>query len=107
VVRFLKKVLEEHGYDLTATSSGKDALANIKERLPDLLILDLNMPAPDGFEILKKERATFPYLRILVISGYMEGALLQAAKLLGAVATLQKPLEADRLLSTVRGVLGR
>jgi CheY-like chemotaxis protein len=107
VVRYLKKALEENGYTVTATTSGKRALAFIQERMPDLLILDLNMPEPDGFDILKAERSKFPYLRILVISGYLHGALLEAARIFGATATLEKPIKAEALVGKVREVLGR
>jgi len=48
------------------------------------------MSEPDGFDFLKTGRSKFPYLRILVISRYLRGALLEAAKLLGATATLEK-----------------
>jgi CheY-like chemotaxis protein len=107
VVRYLKKALEQAGYDVTATTSGKQALAIIKAHMPDLLILDLQMPEPDGFDLLKAERSKFPYLRILVISGYLHGALLEAAKIFGAIATLEKPVTAEALVGKVREVLGR
>ena len=107
VVRYLKKSLEKNGYSVTATTSGNQALAYIEERIPDLLILDLNMPAPDGFDVLKSKRSRFPYLRILVISGYLNGALLEAARIFGAIATLEKPVTAKALVGKVREVLGR
>jgi DNA-binding response OmpR family regulator len=107
VVRYLKRGLEESGYAVTATTSGKQALAVIQERMPDLLILDLNMPEPDGFDLLKTERSKFPYLRILVISGYLRGALLEAARIFGAVATLEKPVTPEALVAKVREVLRR
>ena len=106
VLRYMKNVLEKSGYAVTATTSGKRALAIIQERIPDLLILDLNMPEPDGFDVLKAERSKFPYLRILAVSGYLHGALLEAAELLGAAATLEKPVTADVLAAKVRDVLG-
>src|SRR5579863_6544486 len=84
VLRYLKTALEHGGYSVTATTSGKQALAGIETSVPDLLILDLNMPAPDGFDLLKAFRSKFPYLRVMVISGYMKGALLEAAGILGA-----------------------
>jgi CheY-like chemotaxis protein len=107
VIRFVKTALERNGYRVTTTTSGKEALGLIWQHVPDLLILDLNMPEPDGFELLKAERASFPYLRILVISGYLHGALLKAAKLLGAHATLQKPFTTEALMVQVRAVLDR
>ena len=106
VLRYMRNVLEKSGYAVTATTSGKRALAIIQERIPDLLILDLNMPEPDGFDVLKAERSKFPYLRILAVSGYLHGALLEAAELLGAAATLEKPVTADVLAAKVRDVLG-
>ena len=107
IVRYLKKALTEGGYAVTATTSSKQALALTQEGPPDLLILDLNMPEPDGFELLKIERAKFPYMRILAISGYSQGALLEAAGILGAVATLRKPVTAEELVAKVREVIGR
>jgi len=71
------------------------------------VLADLNMPEPDGFDLLRMEHAKFPYLRIIVISGYLEGALLEAAKIFGAVATLQKPVSPADLVAKVREVLAR
>jgi CheY-like chemotaxis protein len=105
VVRYLKLALEQAGYPVTAVTTGRQALDSLKEPLPDLLILDLNMPEPDGFDLLKKVRAQFPYLRIIVISGYLEGALLKAATLLGAAASLEKPVKAEVLVAKIQEVL--
>jgi len=107
VLRFLSTTLERNGYAVTATTSGTKSLALIKQHPPDLLILDLNMPEPDGFDILRIERSQFPYLRILVISGYLEGRLLEASKFVGAIATLEKPITPEALASKVREILGR
>ena len=109
VVGYLKNALEENGYAVTAATSGKQALAYIEERIPDLLILDLDlkMPAPDVFDVLRSAHSRFPYLRILVISGYLHGALLEAARIFGAIATLEKPVTAQVLVGKVLQVLGR
>jgi DNA-binding NarL/FixJ family response regulator len=72
----------------------------------DLLVLDLSMPEPDGFEMLKVLRATKPDLKILVISGFIQGILLRAAQLVGATATLNKTDAPELLLPTVRDLLG-
>ena len=106
VVRFLKQALEEGGYSVAATTSSRQALALIRARAPDLLILDLNMPEPNGFDLLRIERAQLPYLRILVISGYLRGEQLEAARFLGAFGTLEKPFTAEGLVSKVREIIG-
>jgi DNA-binding response OmpR family regulator len=107
VVRYLKNALIEAGYAVTATISGRDALKIMEDTMPDLLIVDLNMPEPNGFDFLRTGRAKYPYMRILVISGYLGGALLEAAKILGAFETLQKPISSEALVAKVREVLGR
>jgi two-component system, NtrC family, response regulator GlrR len=107
VLRYLTIALEEAGYAVTATTSGEAAIAYIQARRPDLLILDLNMPKPDGFELLRVEHERLPDLRILVISGYLHGGLLEAARLFGAAAILEKPVTAEALVAKVRQVLGR
>ena len=106
VVRFLKTVLEEAGFEVSATTSSKQILAQLERRLPDVLILDLNMPEPDGFDLLKTVRSAYPYLRMIVISGFLKGSVLEAARFVGAVATMEKPIEGDALVQKVRDVLG-
>ena len=107
VVKYLRNSLVEGGYTVKSTPSGQHALNLIAKHMPDLLVLDLNMSEPDGFDLLVAKRSRFPYLRILVISGYLHGALLKAAKALGAIETLEKPVEAEVLVAKVREVLGR
>jgi CheY-like chemotaxis protein len=107
VIAVMKSALARGGYDVKTATSGRRALELLEtEPLPDLLILDLNMPEPDGFELLRRERAKYPDLRILVISGYLQGTMLEAAKVFGAVATLQKPFSPQVLVLKVREILG-
>ena len=76
---------------MVSTNSGASALDILKTAAPiDLMVLDLSMPKPDGFEVLKAVRSKWPGLRILVISGWMDGALLKSAKILGATFALGK-----------------
>jgi len=107
VLKFLSTTLEENGYAVTTTTAGKEALAVTQQNPPDLLILDLNMPEPDGFDLLKMVHSQLPYLRILVISGYLKGRVLESFRFIGAIATLEKPITPDALASKVREILGR
>jgi len=106
VLKFLQQELEESGYEVTGTTSGRTALSAIAERVPDLLILDLNMPELDGFDMLKILRATHPYLRTIAISGFLRGRSLEAARYIGAIATLEKPVAAGGIVAKVREILG-
>src|SRR5262245_43252704 len=83
-------LLANGGYTVTSVESGTAAIEVLQNQSVDLIVLDLNMPPPDGFDVLKMLRAQKPGLRILVISGFMKGALLKASELLGATASLDK-----------------
>jgi CheY-like chemotaxis protein len=98
--------LEESGYSVREASNGKKALAEIKKAACDLIVLDLSMPDVDGFEFLKAVRVEEPTLKVIAISGFLGGSMLNAAKLFGAAAILAKPFSPDSLLLVVNEVLG-
>ena len=107
ILSLLWPIGEARKWHLESATNGWGAMERVQSGVtPDLLILDLNMPEPDGFDLLKIERSEFPYLRILVISGYLKGPLLTAAKFVGAFATLEKPFAPNVLVDKVREVLG-
>jgi CheY-like chemotaxis protein len=107
ILRLFERILTAAGYVVRAVASGADAMAVIRDDRVDLLVLDLSMPEPDGFEMLKMLRSLRPDLKVLVISGFLEGAMLRAAALFGATATLNKADVPLLLLETVGNLLGR
>ena len=107
VRQFLSQVLSRAGYSVYDACNGREAKAFIQLIQFDLMILDLNMPEMDGFEVLQFARSESPHLKIIVASGFMQGTMLKAARRFGAAATLDKPLQIPVLLSTVRDVIGQ
>jgi len=108
VVRLFSEILTTGGYVVRAAKSSKKATEILAASEPvDLVVLDLSMPPPDGFEILKALHSQRPGLRILVVSGFLGGALLEAAELLGATASLNKADAPRLLLPTVERLLQR
>jgi CheY-like chemotaxis protein len=105
VLKLFTRLLTRGGYDVTAVQSGSDAEKVLEQEAIDLLVLDLSMPEPDGFDMLKTLKRKRPGLRILVISGYLQGALLHAAEILGATASLDKRKAPQLLLKTVDSLL--
>ncbi len=105
VLKLFGKILEKGGYSTHLVSTGQQVMPLLSREAFDLLVLDLSMPPPDGFELLKQLRSSMPGLRILVTSGYMQGALLKAARLLGAAATLAKTDAPTQLLKSVDDLL--
>ncbi|MDA1208941.1 MAG: response regulator [bacterium] len=56
-----------NGYDIRTCENGEQAIAAVEERIPDVLILDVNMPVMDGFEVLSrfpKEQRPFPIIML-------------------------------------------
>ncbi len=105
ILKLFKRILSKEGYSVTAVDSGAEALQVLDDEPVDLLILDLEMPPPDGFELLRILRQQRPGLRILAISGYMQGAMLKPSEFLGATATLNKTDAANSLVPTVQRLL--
>lgn len=98
-------LLESGGYSVVECKSGKEALTALEKKNFDLMTLDLSMPDVDGFEVLQAVRSTHPELKVVVVSGFLQGNMNRAAKWLGAVVTLDKNLAADLLLTVVDGLL--
>jgi putative two-component system response regulator len=97
VVRLLTGLLETWGYrNLIATSDSSQAVKLFRDHRPDLVLLDLRMPPPDGFAVMRELteiREENGYLPILVLTGdAREDAKIRALEL-GARDFLQKPLQ--------------
>jgi len=101
--------LRNAGYSVEEAKSGAEALALLRDRRFHLVVLDLDMPdmpATDGFEVLKTLRTRFPRIPVVVVSGYMQGALLEAAQWFGAAFTLEKVAAPQQLVATAHKLLG-
>lgn len=106
IVSLYRAILSRRPYNIATAMSGEAALRSIAADPPDLVILDLSMPEPDGFEILKHLREKAPQLKVLVISGFLGGSMLRAAEFCGAMATLSKTDAPTRLLEAVSSLIG-
>jgi len=102
----LAGILKENGYEVAVACDGLEAQKALPSGYFDLVITDLVMPNAEGLETIRKIRASYPGLKVIALSGALGGSLLGVAKLLGANATLHKPVGPDELLATVRKVLG-
>jgi CheY-like chemotaxis protein len=98
-------LLESGGYTVFECNSGKGALTALNKTNLDLTVLDLSMPDVDGFDVLRAVRSKHPELKIVVVSGFLQRGMNQAAQLLGATVTLNKDVAVDLLLPVVRDLL--
>jgi DNA-binding response OmpR family regulator len=98
----LSRILAEVGYDVYAASEGTEALAVIRERRPDLVVLDLMMPGIDGWDVLRQLRATPSPPRVVVLTARDDPASFARAIREGATAYVVKPFRFPELLATVQ-----
>jgi DNA-binding response OmpR family regulator len=100
---FLSTVLTLDGYQVFTSNDGIEAIENIDEYSPDLVITDLAMPFCDGINLTRMLRTTLKYraMPVLMLSGADSGRLLTAIDV-GANAILRKPIHPDLLLKCVR-----
>jgi CheY-like chemotaxis protein len=102
----IKRMLVSGGHEVIATSSGSAAVQKLLEVPIDLVLTDLYMPPPDGFEIVRAVRELPRSVPLIVMSSNeLAYGVFRDARALGAVAALHKPFTAERLLTTVAQVL--
>ncbi len=101
----LKQVLEYEGYEVATAASGGEALTRYEELQPHVVFLDVKMAGLDGLETLSRIKEIDPGAVVVMISGHGTVATAVQATQLGAFDFLEKPLETDRTLLTVRNAL--
>ena len=103
--RILAQVLEYEGHEVETGASGLDALELYASFEPDITFLDVKMAKMDGLEALQKLREGDPDALVIMISGHGTIDTAVEATRRGAYDFLEKPLDTDRLLVTIRNAL--
>jgi two-component system response regulator AtoC len=101
----LCQYLSAAGHRVRPARDGAEALAAIAALRADAVLLDLVIPAPDGFEVLRRIRELDPRLPVIVMSGLSEAEDVVRAMKLGATDYLPKPFEVSELDLVLRRAL--
>ncbi len=101
----LSGVLGDEGYQISEAKEGNQALKQIENDPPDLVLLDIWMPGMDGIEVLERIKSLNPSLPVIMISGHANIELAVKATKLGAFDFIEKPLSLDKVLLTVNNAL--
>lgn len=108
-VLLLEDLLRQSGYpNIKSTTESRRALPLFEEFRPDILLLDLMMPDPDGFAVMSQLKARLPadeYLPVLVLTADTTGGTRQRALAGGATDFLTKPLDLIETLQRIRNLL--
>jgi two-component system nitrogen regulation response regulator NtrX len=101
----LSQLLEYEGYTVRQASNATDALTEYAKFHPDLVFMDVKMAGIDGLEALKRLREQDPRAIVVMISGHGTIQTAVESTQLGAYDFLEKPLDTDRILVTLRNAL--
>jgi CheY-like chemotaxis protein len=108
--QIVARALRGEGYDVRTAFDGDEAIEQIKQATPDLMLLDLLLPRRDGFEVLKEIRGLAPpasQLPVVLITGCTPTPIYaQRANELNALDLLAKPVPLDKILEVVVQQLG-
>ncbi len=107
IVKVLMIRLQSNGYEVIAAFDGAQGVFMAHKEKPDLVILDIRMPAGDGFSVaerLRKSMHTFT-IPIIFLTGSPEKSSEQKAQDLGARFYIKKPYDPEELLDAVKRAL--
>jgi len=103
----LSNILNFKGYRTLEAADGKEALERIENEDINLVLLDLKLPRVDGLDVLKKTLELKPNLPVVIISGHGTIRTAVEATKIGAYDFLEKPLETERTLLTIKNALDK
>jgi DNA-binding response OmpR family regulator len=106
LLRLVTRNLQLEGYDVIAVSDGQQALTQIEQQVPNLVLLDVMMPKMDGFTVCHRVRE-FSTVPIIIVTARGQDQDKVRGLDLGADDYLTKPFSVDELLARVRAVLRR
>ncbi|HEX9971069.1 MAG TPA: response regulator, partial [bacterium] len=101
----LREILNDNGYSIEEAVDGKTALDFLTHHPVDLMLLDLDLPRVNGMDVLRKTIVEFSETGVVIISGKGTIQLAVEATKLGAYDFLEKPLELQRTMLTVRNAI--
>ncbi|MGD9058289.1 MAG: SpoIIE family protein phosphatase [Desulfobacterales bacterium] len=106
-VEIFEMRLAANNYEIITASDGEEGLAMAKERLPDLILLDIMMPKMDGIEVCRHLRAdsSLPFMPIIMVTAKTDSKDVVAGLEAGADEYLTKPVNHAALVARVKSML--
>jgi len=100
----LRLQLEAYGFDVRTCTDSYNALAQAKQRPPDVMLLDIRMPAGDGFSVLERmqKQPELCKIPIIYITGEKSSELDLKAEQMGARGVIHKPISVSALLQAIK-----
>jgi two-component system, OmpR family, response regulator len=107
VNELLVAALQFHGFTVVSVATGGDAMRVVEHERPNLVVLDVNLPDFDGFEVCRRMRAYGHDVPVIFLTARNESSSLQTGFEQGGDDYLTKPFRVDELVMRIRAVLRR
>ena len=101
-------LLEQRGYELQVAEDGQVALEMLEESVPDLILMDMQLPRVDGYEATRRIKADsrFRHIPLVALTAHSMQRDEDRAIEAGCDVFVTKPVDAEGLLAVVAGLLG-
>ncbi len=101
-VEALAERMKARGMDVTASTSGREAISKVENESYDAIVLDLQMPEMDGLEVLSALKKMNPNLQIILLTGHATVEKGIEAMKLGAMDLLEKPADLQVITEKIK-----
>jgi len=101
IQEIFQQALSNWGYNVDCAANGKSALELCQKNNYDIVITDINMPQMDGISLLKRIKSRWPYIEVIIITGYGTIEMAIDALKVGAYDFILKPVNFDHLEFTI------
>ncbi len=107
VIETLQFVLKSRGYEIEIAFDGRAGVEMIKNKRPDLLILDLTMPVMDGWAVMVavKQDPDYQSIPIMILTSSKKAQHIEKARSLGVQSYVLKPFEPQKIVKIVERLL--
>lgn len=107
LVEIMTAVLEKPGWEIQASTDGRSTIRALEQTVFDLVFLDLLLPEPDGFDILRwiRRNESTKEIPVIIISGRSQESTITRAQKLGANQFITKPFDFEVLRSVAANYL--
>jgi two-component system response regulator (stage 0 sporulation protein F) len=105
ILHSLYKFFSREGYRILLAQNANEAISIIKERRPDLLILDVKMPGKSAIELIEEIMSEGFNIPIIIMTAYSNIFTSSEAKAIGAKGYFQKPFDIENMNALVKKIL--
>ncbi|MCD4768697.1 MAG: response regulator [Bacteroidales bacterium] len=103
----LESLLERNGYSVSSALSAREGIETIKDKMPDLIYLDLVMPELDGLGFLRilRNNDSWKDIPVVILSAISDSEMIKKSRELGVAEYIIKPLNINKIISLTNNLL--